>query len=82
MIYIVTPHKNDFEASCKKIEVPAPINGSSKDVTWIHHWHQLMGRRLYRTDFVMPGAQIAEFDKDTLKRIEAEIAIRWNDLPG
>lgn len=76
MIYILTPFLQDFKLTCEENSLPYENGHSRPDVVFVDNVYKLFGRSISKHDKVILGKQYDAFSRETINRINTEIAIR------
>ena len=79
MIYIITPLLRDFMEVCRREGFNCPVvrgQPENKNILMVHHWMQLVGRKIFKHDKIFYGDKISHFDTEMLERIKMEITMR------
>ena len=48
----------------------------NRNILQVHHWMQLVGRRIFKADKIIYGDLVNRFDVEMLERINMEIKLR------
>ncbi len=74
MIYIITPHFEDFKRTCTDNRLP--LRSADHNVMWVDRVQALFGRLITKNDKIILGSLYEDFPQEVRDRIQVELELR------